>query len=227
MRKLKNFILKYFPVDKFRYKSSYSQEGEDAVLLGFYEGLKNYKGYYVDIGAHHPYRFSNTIAFYKRGWRGINIEPNPSALKWFKLFRSKDINLNIGVGPELGNLTYYRFNEPALNGFSEEISNDRNEKTRYYIIDKLEIPVQPLSYVLDTYLPADQTIDFFSVDVEGFDLLVLQSNNWEKYSPKFVLVEDVFSEPEFQNSPIANYLKERNYRIVAKTKRTVFFALQK
>ena len=50
---------------------SYAQEGEDLLLeriLG-----KQGKGFYVDVGAHHPVRFSNTFLFYKRGWRGINI----------------------------------------------------------------------------------------------------------------------------------------------------------
>ena len=41
---------------------SFSQEGEDLVLQRLI-GIKS-NGFYVDIGAHHPYRFSNTYKFY-------------------------------------------------------------------------------------------------------------------------------------------------------------------
>ena len=65
MKKIKRFLLKSLPIHKFISQASYSQEGEDVVLLGFYERRKKYKGFYVDVGSHHPYRFSNTMAFYK------------------------------------------------------------------------------------------------------------------------------------------------------------------
>ena len=52
---------------------SFSQEGEDLILNRFLG--KKEKGFYVDIGAHDPKRFSNTNIFYERGWTGINIDP--------------------------------------------------------------------------------------------------------------------------------------------------------
>ena len=58
---------------------SFSQEGEDLVLARIFEGKKN--GFYVDIGAHHPTRFSNTHYFYRRGWSGINIDAMPGSMK--------------------------------------------------------------------------------------------------------------------------------------------------
>lgn len=72
-------------------KKSYSQEGEDMVLQRIFDGKTN--GFYVDVGAHHPFRFSNTYFFYRLGWSGINIEPNPEASDLFQSARRKDINL--------------------------------------------------------------------------------------------------------------------------------------
>ncbi len=51
---------------------SYGQEGEDIILLRLLDISKN--GFYVDIGAHHPIRFSNTYALYKAGWCGLNVD---------------------------------------------------------------------------------------------------------------------------------------------------------
>jgi len=227
MFNLKKTILKYLPVHNFLSKKSYSQEGEDMILQSFYEGKKKHKGYYVDVGAHHPYRYSNTLYFYKKGWQGINIEPTPGAIKAFNRFRRRDINLNIGISGKKDKLTFYCFNEPALNGFSKELSEERSNSSKIYkIIDEILVETLPLADVLDQYLPQGQKIDFFTIDVEGLDLQVLKSNNWEKYKPDFVLVEDCADFTDITASETYQYLKERGYQLVTKTLRTSFFKLQ-
>ena len=226
MSGLKKTLLKYFPVDKFLFLKSYSQEGEDMVIRSFFEGMKNYKGYYVDVGAHHPYRYSNTLHFYQKGWRGINIEPTPGGIKLFNIFRRKDINLNIGISDKKDKLTFYCFNEPALNGFSKEHSEEINTTSkRYKIIKEAIVETYPLADVLDKYLPAGQKIDFLTIDVEGLDLQVLKSNNWEKYKPSYILAEDKIDFNRLSDSEVYNYLEKQGYSLVAKTLRTLFFKL--
>ena len=220
---LKKIILKYFHPDYFQSYRSYSQEGEDMVLRSFYEGKKGYKGFYIDIGAHHPYRFSNTMYFYKHGWKGINIEPTPTVIKLFKILRKRDITLNIGIAANRQKLKFYCFNEPALNGFSEELSNERNEHSKYKILKTIDIDTYSLEEVLDTYLPANQPIDFLSIDVEGLDFQVLKSNNWEKYQPQYILIEDRIAVKKLEGSEIYTYLNNKGYELVAKTLRTLFF----
>ncbi|TDG12755.1 FkbM family methyltransferase [Seongchinamella unica] len=142
------------------------------------------------MGAHHPKRFSNTYLFYKKGWSGINIDAMPGSMELFNRFRIRDINLELAIGQVLDELDYQMFNEPALNGFSRESGEERNAQISPYEIEKvIKVLVVPLAEVLDRYLPDRQLIDFLSVDVEGFDLEVLKSNDWENYRPKYVLVE--------------------------------------
>jgi len=226
MFSLKKFILKRFPIDQFLSLKSYSQEGEDMVIRSFFEGKKNYKGFYVDVGAHHPYRYSNTLHFYQHGWRGINIEPTPGAVKLFNTLRRKDINLNIGISNKKDKLTFYCFNEPALNGFSKEHSEEIDNSTLpYKIIKEVEVETYPLSDILDKYLPPGQKIDFLTIDVEGLDLMVLKSNNWAKYKPSYILVEDRVDFKNLEASDVYNYLEKQTYELVAKTFRTLFFKL--
>ncbi|MEO6851589.1 MAG: FkbM family methyltransferase [Mucilaginibacter sp.] len=222
----KKFILKHLPVDQFLFLRSYSQEGEDMVLRSFFEGRKKYKGFFVDVGAHHPYRYSNTLFFYQKGWRGINIEPTPGAIKLFNIFRKKDINLNIGISDKADKLTFYCFNEPALNGFSKEHSEEiNNTSKKYKIIKEAVVETYPLADVLDKYLPAGQQIDFLTIDVEGLDLKVLKSNNWEKYKPSYILAEDRIDFDKLSDSEVYNYLQKQGYQLVSKTLRTLFFKL--
>ena len=193
------------------------------IYRSFFE-RKNYNGFYVDVGAHHPYRFSNTMHFYNNGWKGINIEPTPGAIRLFNIFRHRDINLNLGITSNAGILPFYCFAEPALNSFSLEYSENRSAATTQYAIVKT-IPVEtiPLSQVFDKHLPPGQLIDFLTIDAEGLDMEVLQSNNWNKYLPLFVMVEACLDIQMVTQSEIFHYMIARNYKLVAITARTLFF----
>ena len=182
-------------------------------------------GFFVDIGAHHPYRFSNTYLFYKQGWKGLNIDAMPGSMGVFCKKRPRDINIEIGVGEENCELKYYIFNEPALNGFSKELSNNREKNDDpYRIIQTKIIKVKPLVEILDEYLPQNQIMDFMSIDVEGKDLSVLRSNNWEKYRPQFVLVEILESSlNDLKQNPVKEFMVNQGYEIFAKSMNTVFF----
>ncbi|MCB9317245.1 MAG: FkbM family methyltransferase [Lewinellaceae bacterium] len=207
-----------------RYNKSYSQDGEDIVLLSFFEERKNYIGFYVDVGAHHPVRFSNTFLFYKKGWRGINIDPTPNSMRPFKFMRRRDINLEVGIGNKETEMTFFCFNEPALNTFDQQVADLRSKNPNYTIRKTLNVPIKPLAQVLNDYLPSDSKIDFLSIDVEGLDLEVLKSNDWSKFRPEFLLVEDVnFTMEDPTSSEIYLFLKEKKYKIISSLKRTIMY----
>jgi len=201
---------------------SFSQEGEDMILRRLFENQS--KGFYVDVGAHHPKRFSNTYFFYLQGWRGINIDAMPDSMKAFNKFRPRDINIEKPVADKKQVLTYYVFNEPALNGFSKELSEQRDGIGNYFIKFTKEIETATLEEILDSNLPFNQQIDFLSIDVEGLDFMVLKSNNFEKYKPKVILIEILKSSlSEIEDNEIAKYLHQLGYSIYAKAVNTVFF----
>jgi FkbM family methyltransferase len=202
---------------------SYAQEGEDIILLRFLSGRT--KGFYVDIGAHHPITFSNTYAFYCLGWRGINVDAQPGSMREFSRHRPEDINLELAVGNTRTGLTYFQFAEAALNTFSRERAA-ACEKHGYPIIGMVQLETVTLAEILDKYLPAGREIDFLTIDVEGLDLEVVQSNNWDKYRPRIVLVEEhgLRDLDNAGQSEIIDYLKSQGYSLKAKTFNTLFFA---
>lgn len=211
-------------LDFFRHKKSYAQDGEDVVLLSFLEGRKNYKGFFVDVGAHHPVRFSNTWLLYKKGWCGINIDPTPGSMSAFRWWRKRDINLEIGIGPMVSTLTFYCFNEPALNTFDPKVAEERDTGRPYRVIKKVPVKVEPLSQVLAQYASQGQKIDLLSIDVEGLDLQVLQSNDWERFSPEFIMIEDhAFRLEAPGESAIYRFLKEKEFDMVATLRRTIVY----
>lgn len=201
---------------------SYSQEGEDMILKRILENQK--VGFYVDVGAHHPFRFSNTYYFYKQGWKGINIDAMPGSMELFMRFRARDINLEIPIGNSDEVMTYYAFNEPALNSFSKELSQERDGKNGYFIQQKIKLQTSKLSILLDKHLPVGTEIDFLNIDVEGLDFDILHSIDLNKYTPKIILVEILGSSLyEIENSEIALFLNIYGYIVFAKAMNTVFF----
>jgi FkbM family methyltransferase len=205
-----------------KWRGSFAQEGEDLVLEQIFAGQPC--GFYVDIGAHHPIRFSNTLRFYRRGWRGINIDAMPGSMAPFDRLRPRDINLEIAIFGEHKIMKYFQFDEPALNTFSTVISESHRSKSSYHITAVVELEGRPLADVLDEHLPAGVSIDFMTIDVEGFDLEVLQSNDWSRFRPRVLLVE-VLDRASGENV-LDEYLKVRGYAKFTQTARTVFYVLR-
>jgi len=213
--------VKYSIFDGYGAKS-YSQEGEDILLRRIFE--RNAQGFYIDVGAHHPKRFSNTYFFYKKGWRGINIDPSPETIRLFNRYRPKDINLEIGVSDKSGKMAYFVFDEPALNSFDERLSLERAENTRYQIVAKRSVNVDRLDSILDKYLPQGMIIDFMSIDAEGHDEHVVRSNDWTRYRPRCLLVEVVGEDlAGIMDSPLHQFLVAFDYKLFAKTLNTIFY----
>tara|TARA_B110000977_G_C10829471_1_gene397444 strand:- start:93 stop:551 length:459 start_codon:yes stop_codon:yes gene_type:complete len=142
----------------------------------------------------------------------------------FNLLRPKDINLELGVSEVLGELDYYIFNEPALNGFSKEISESRNNQKNYYYIEEIKkIKIKTLEQILNENLLPD-VIDFLTIDVEGLDLQVLRSNNWEKYRPTRIIVEDLQRANSAKGcSEIESFLLDLGYFCESYVKRNVIY----
>lgn len=217
IQKLTKEILDIFLL-KGLYRRSFSQEGEDLILDRIFD--QQASGVYIDIGAHHPVRFSNTYLFYRRGWSGICIDPSPNAIRLFKSMRPKDISLEVGVSDQLSRMTYFMFDEPALNTFSEALAQERVKNTPYKLIGNSSVPVKPLSQILDETLRPGTKIDFMSVDVEGLDFQVLASNDWLKYRPRVILAEALNDEV---GQRIRELMASNHYKVIARTFNTEFY----
>ena len=203
---------------------SFAQEGEDLVLNKIFGNQSN--GFFIDIGANHPVRFSNTWFFYKKGWRGVNIEPNPEMFKLLQQYRPHDLNLNIGISDEKGMLNYFMFNEPALNTFSEYERDQYLQKSEYFLENEMEVEVDTLENIFKkNNISRNQAIDFMSIDAEGFDLKVLQSFEISLFTPKVILIEilEINSIVDVIHNDIYVYLTSKSYYLYLRTGNTFIF----
>jgi FkbM family methyltransferase len=206
-------------------RTSYAQFGEDLVLEAFIWGSQIKRGFYVDIGSYAPSKYSNTNFYYRRGWRGINIDAKPGSMQAFRRARPRDINLEVGITQTEQTLDFFIFQDSAYNTFSAQLAADY-QTAGLPLVKKVLLPTRRLSSILEEYLPAGQKIDFMSIDVEGLDLEVLQSNNWEKYRPSYILAElhqvDI---AHITESAIYSFLLGRGYKLVSVVNVTLIFKL--
>lgn len=224
LNKIKSLYHIFIPLSSSYHRISYSQEGEDMLLARFLHEKTN--GFYVDVGAYHPQRFSNTYYFYLNGWEGINIDAMPGSMDIFNKFRPRDINIETAIANDRKDLTFYIFDEPALNSFDEDLSRKRNNGI-YNIVREQKMSTTTLKEILECHLPIDKKIDFLSVDVEGLDLDVLKSNDWQLYRPDFILVECLETDIDnIEKNEVYRFLLDNNYAFFTKTFNTVFFKNQ-
>lgn len=200
-------------------QKSFSQEGEDLILQKIFSRKKD--GFYVDVGAHHPYRYSNTQLLHLKGWKGINIDPNYS-IKLFDIARPNDINIRIGVADRSKVLTLYMFEDSALDTFIEKRAETIVSSGQAKRIGTTKVRVKPLSSVLDKHCK-DSAINLLNIDTEGMDIEVLKSNNWKKYRPEVIVIESINGR---QENTIYKFLKRYNYKLRAKTINSLIFSHQ-
>lgn len=198
---------------------SFAQEGEDLILERLFEHQAT--GIYVDVGAHHPVRFSNTYLLYRRGWHGVNIDAAPGSMAAFERMRPRDINLEVGVTARAETRDLYVFNEPALDTFDAERARSL-ERPPYKITGVHSVRCAPLADLLREH--DIREIDLLSIDAEGFDFEVLQTVAWDVARPRVVITEHFSRDlAEVMASELHAYLTQRGYRFTAKTVNSLFY----
>ncbi|WP_022668285.1 FkbM family methyltransferase [Desulfospira joergensenii] len=151
-------------------RESYSQHGEDKLIYQLLKKMDLHDTFYVEIGANHPIKISNTYLLYKKGMRGIVIEPNRDLLCLFDIVRKEDIRLNIGVGPSACVQEFLMTDAHARNSFGKNM--EHMQKNSIEVCSKVHVPVLTLDDVMKNF---SRKVSFLSIDTEGMELEILNN----------------------------------------------------
>jgi FkbM family methyltransferase len=214
---LKKILKKASPsVETPPFTRSFSQYGEDQIILALLFIFKLTDVNFMDIGANDPYVLNNTAILNEQGIFGINIEPDPHNFSKLQSARTKDINLNIGISDKPGVLKYYRFNDSVYNTFSDQEYQHLLKQSNLTPLPALDIAVNTYENVIKEYLNGCAPTLLF-IDTEGLDEQIIDSIDFGKYAPKVLCIE-TFSYGEFRKDyAMIEKIKSRGYEVHADT----------
>ena len=203
-------------------RTQYSQWGEDQFINQFFKDKID--GIYLDIGCFHPVMYSNTCLLHRKGWRGINIDINPTSIDLFNILRPKDTNLctTINETKEIFEIYYDDPFSPVNTldkQFYENLENKNNKNTK-----KLFVESKSMKEILNIS-KIDKSIDFINLDVEGMDYKILKNINLNQLKPKLVSIEthtvDGLKSKDCES--IVNLMKESSFSIYKRVGPTTLF----
>ena len=205
-------LIKVFIKSLTHKKISYSYGGVDLLILDIFKNQK--KGYYLDIGCAHPIKNNNTYLLYRKGWNGINIDLDKENIDLFNSYRKRDFNVTAAVSDKEGETDlYFYHNKSALNTISKQ--NADFQKANISSIKKIK--TQSINKILENSPYKDQKIDFLSVDVEGSELDIFKNFDFNKYSPKVIVVEFLdlsLKKLEIKNLNINNMIRSEIFELI-------------
>jgi len=189
-------------------------------------------GQYLDVGAYHPFKHSNTAFFWLRGWTGVNVDANPKSIELFKRYRASDKNIWAALITEL-ELSQGKKDVslllPSTRSGLVEISGigtvDKSRVSRSSETMEVKVPAKSINQILREN--SLKELDLFSLDIEGYDEIVLMDFDFDYCLPKMIVVED-FSE-SFEAllvSKITTYLAEREYKLVGRAGLSSIFSFR-
>jgi len=199
-------------------KISYSQSGED-IIVDFIMKAVNVKNIsYLDIGTYDPIFINNTYLFYKRGFRGVCIEPNRKFYEEITRKRPEDTVLHAGISNESGEMDYYEMKTPTLNTFNKEDAY-RLKKEGIKIINVRKITTMNINDIMDTHFKGGPA--FISMDTEGIELDILQSMDFEIHRPVVFCIETIEyskdKKKQVKDKDIIDFLSSKGYFVYADT----------
>jgi FkbM family methyltransferase len=195
---------------------SFAQNFEDVLFHRAFRGKR--EGMFVDVGAGHPFADSVTQWLRLRGWRGVNVEPNPVFFRELQTYRQDDCNLNVGLSDQAGECVFYQVEQNELGhgwGLSSFDPAVEKEASKLGLkVNRLVVPVTTLQQILGEHCP--QTVDILKIDVEGFEEAIIGSTDWNRFRPRLICVESVepnSARPSWRKWE--HFLLKSNYRFAA------------
>jgi FkbM family methyltransferase len=175
---------------------SYAQNFEDLLLDRVFRNRA--EGVYIDVGASDPVRYSVTLKFHLRGWRGVNVEPSPLLFAALAQARPGDVNLNVAAGAAAAEATLYHCDVPELSTLDAGVAAALRGAGRTF--EELVVPVRTLAQISREHC-GDRQVDFLKIDAEGWEAQVLAGTDFTRLRPRVLVVEAVrpnTSEPAYE-----------------------------
>lgn len=156
------------------------------------------KGIYLDIGASHPLKFNNTYLFYRRGWRGYNVDPIAANIRLFRMYRPGDTNICAAVGPRREEKEFFFFDPDTLSTGDPMVAAQYEQMGYRLTHTQRLLFVSPQELIGAYSIPL--AVDILSLDVEGGEEEIIQQLHAAGLRPKAVVLETSEHSPSIRHA---------------------------
>lgn len=207
-------------------RNSHSQFFEDLILSFVFEMLKSPCKFYIDIGAYDGITYSNTMLFYKRGARGINVEPMEHAFNFLKTVRPEDTNVNVAISNLTGEIDFFKseIDMCASLDFSY-VKKFFSDLKKIEKKEKIKVKCLSIMDFVHRYVPSGKDIDLLSIDTKGNDKLVFDGFIAKNILPKVLCMETGIGFTQ-KNSELQRHVMRRGYSLHSDTFTNSIFVRQ-
>jgi len=150
----------------------YSQNDEEKYITEYFHNFNNGRGgKFIEIGAYHPTKFSNTRALFERGWTGVMVEPSPTCMANIKAVYANEPRiqlLQVAITNEDGMVTFHDAGGDAV-GSTELHHKEKWEKGSSVKFSEIQVQGMSMAKLLSLY---GAEVDFINVDVEGANFML-------------------------------------------------------
>ncbi len=231
IQKLKDFIRKVvfkFIAPPF-VPPTFSQAGEDVIVRFLFYDYGVSKIEYLDLGAHAPVYSSNTYLFYREGFRGVCVEADKSLIPAFYKERPEDKILHAGVSVSKDKeADFYIFDIPGINTFDKEEAELRMVSGKFKLVSVDKVPLLSINDIIKDNF--SEYPHYLTMDIEGLDLAVLMSLDFQKFPIPVICVETcAYSENHIRPKvrDIIDFMLRNNYEVYADTYINTIFVNKK
>jgi len=201
-----------FNYEQLKGDGFYSQCGQDKWINDCFFNEK-IDGVFIDIGAHDGVSFSNSYYFEKKGWTGLAVEPMPETYKLLSESR-QCTTVNACVTKKTGKCDFR-----VLEGYSQMLSGvvDEYDSRHLERIQReigrhgggyTDISVDGINFNELVASNKITHVDYLSIDVEGAELGILQSIDFEKVDISVIGVEN-----NYEDYQIPKTLRKKGYKL--------------
>ena len=196
------------------FKISYSQSGEDLILLKYLKYKKIEKGKYLDIGAFHPRWASNTHLLHKIGFTGYCVDLDEDRLRWFRFARGKKIKTIVGAVSNLNDeyIKVYKFKRKSPFSLIDSTSLDHAKYFSSKLTSEYEERMVKNHHINSIFTKVGK-VNVLNIDIEGKDIDVIKSSNLEIIDPEIILIED--NSGYFPSKDLINFFSNKNYYLIS------------
>jgi FkbM family methyltransferase len=201
---------------------SYAFTAEDRIIESLLKPLITYEGFYVDVGCNDPRFISNTFLLYRRGWKGICVDANEKLIAKHKKIRPRDKAICALVSNEKKEMDFVTLTNNVLSSAENKYLHEMRQQGQQ-IVDKKRMTTRSLTEILDE-CHAPSSFDLLSVDAEEFDLMVLQSLDFNRYIPKLIVAEaEDFEANNPTVHPMYIFLTGKGYKLTGSILTNLYF----